>query len=191
MARKLDPEKRTAILEAARKLFKEKGAGETSMSEIAAAAGLAKGSVYVYFKGKMDIVRALCDSYFLGLTKTVRPCMQNPDISKAISDSVHAAFDYGSRNSDMVSLVDVLLSYSGRTNSPQVNSESGYAVDEWLKQRVDGASYVNLDPMVRAEIYGAILQWFFRRCFVLLNADRGRYEDQVIKLFTFMITGKP
>jgi len=43
------------ILESARKVFARKGFTGATMDEIAAAAGLAKGTLYLYFKSKRDV----------------------------------------------------------------------------------------------------------------------------------------
>ena len=47
--------KRISILDAALELFIDKGLHETSVSEIAARSGVAKGTFYLYFKDKYDI----------------------------------------------------------------------------------------------------------------------------------------
>src|SRR5215831_19476878 len=47
---------RTAgILEAARTVFARKGFHDTTVDDIAAAAGVAKGTVYLYYRSKQDI----------------------------------------------------------------------------------------------------------------------------------------
>ena len=46
------------ILDAARKVFAEKGFSGTTMEEIAERAGIAKGTLYLYFKSKRDIYMA-------------------------------------------------------------------------------------------------------------------------------------
>ena len=43
------------ILEAARKIFAKKGFADATMDEIAAASGLAKGTLYLYFLSKRDL----------------------------------------------------------------------------------------------------------------------------------------
>lgn len=51
--------RRAEILSAARTVFVRKGFDTGSVDEIAAAAGLAKGTLYLYFKSKKEIYRAL------------------------------------------------------------------------------------------------------------------------------------
>ena len=47
--------KREAILDAAFLLFTTKGLTKTSVADITAAAGVAKGTFYLYFKDKYDL----------------------------------------------------------------------------------------------------------------------------------------
>jgi AcrR family transcriptional regulator len=47
------------ILAAARRLMQDRGVEAATMEEIAAAAGVAKGTVYLYFQSKDDLVKAL------------------------------------------------------------------------------------------------------------------------------------
>jgi len=52
---------RKAILTAAIKLFSEKGFEETSIEELARAAGVGKGTIYGYFRTKQEIFLAFCE----------------------------------------------------------------------------------------------------------------------------------
>src|SRR2546430_15538700 len=45
----------SGILEAARKVFAKKGFHEATVDDIASAAGVAKGTVYLYYESKRDI----------------------------------------------------------------------------------------------------------------------------------------
>ena len=47
---------RAAILEAAFRLFSERGYSETTLPQIAREAGISSANVYVYFRGKLDIL---------------------------------------------------------------------------------------------------------------------------------------
>ncbi|MDD2888210.1 MAG: TetR/AcrR family transcriptional regulator [Aliarcobacter sp.] len=62
MARIIDKdEKRCDIAFSAIKLFCEKGIQQTSIDEIAKSAGVAKGTIYLYFKNKEEIVFTIWD----------------------------------------------------------------------------------------------------------------------------------
>jgi TetR/AcrR family fatty acid metabolism transcriptional regulator len=56
-----DPEKRKRILAAAVTLFGQKGFHEARIAEIAARAGVAEGTVYLYFRNKEDLLAAVFD----------------------------------------------------------------------------------------------------------------------------------
>ena len=64
---------RTAgILEAARKVFARKGFNGATVDEIAEAAGLAKGTVYLYFSSKRDVYLAALKQGLTSLIEETR-----------------------------------------------------------------------------------------------------------------------
>ncbi|WP_417913199.1 TetR/AcrR family transcriptional regulator [Candidatus Electronema sp. TJ] len=66
---------RTAIMEAAFTLFGERGYENTSISALAKAAGIGKGTIYSYFSSKSEILLAFCedelDCLHLELQRTI------------------------------------------------------------------------------------------------------------------------
>lgn len=60
--RKAD-QRRATLIEAAGRLFAEKGYEATKMDEIASAAGFAKGTLYHYFTNKADLLQVLRESF--------------------------------------------------------------------------------------------------------------------------------
>src|ERR1700752_2804202 len=54
-------DKRARILDAAIKTFAERGFHSATVAEIARAAGVADGTIYLYFKGKDDLLLRLFD----------------------------------------------------------------------------------------------------------------------------------
>lgn len=57
----MDPEKRRQILDGAQAIFHAQGFDAASMNEIAAAAGVSKGTLYVYFEDKEHLFVALIE----------------------------------------------------------------------------------------------------------------------------------
>lgn len=60
-------QRRREILDAARALFRERGFEQTSVQQIARAAGAATGTVYLYFPSKEHILAAIHDAFEEGL----------------------------------------------------------------------------------------------------------------------------
>ncbi len=64
MARPVDPEKRQAIMLAAKKIIERDGYQSAKIAQIAAEAGVAAGTVYLYFESKEAIATALASDFF-------------------------------------------------------------------------------------------------------------------------------
>jgi TetR/AcrR family acrAB operon transcriptional repressor len=52
---------RSALLDAAERVFKQRGVSRTSLAEIAQAAGVTRGALYWHFKDKADLFSAMLD----------------------------------------------------------------------------------------------------------------------------------
>ena len=73
--------RRHEIFGATVNLFLKKGFRETSMREIAEAAGMGKSSLYDYFKTKDDILLWAMEDEILDLTAAVREIANQPDLA--------------------------------------------------------------------------------------------------------------
>jgi AcrR family transcriptional regulator len=69
--------RRETIIEAARKLFQDKGYELTTVEEIAAMAELGKGTIYSYFKSKDEIYIAILESEFAVLEERMNEAIVN------------------------------------------------------------------------------------------------------------------
>jgi AcrR family transcriptional regulator len=90
MARAKDENKRMLILQAAKMLFSQNGFFNTSVTDITRETGLPVGSIYTYFKGKEEIVRAIVAEGWNDLRKrlleTVSSAQTAEDKLKVILD---------------------------------------------------------------------------------------------------------
>jgi AcrR family transcriptional regulator len=57
-------DRRADLMEAATAVFAEKGVGAATVSDVTTAAGVAKGTFYLYFESKEQLVAALRDRFF-------------------------------------------------------------------------------------------------------------------------------
>ena len=105
MARVADPALRKNLLMAARSLFAEKDYADTRMSDIAQRAGVAVGTIYLYFKTKEQLVSALCADSNRRVMSVVLPALQHPDLRQAIDSAVRVAFDAYAQEHDLLRLI--------------------------------------------------------------------------------------
>jgi AcrR family transcriptional regulator len=108
-------QRRAEILEAALGLFSSKGFNETTMEEVAAAAGVAKGTVYLYFQSKEHLLLALKREFMHGLTDAVTSIVaeaieqieagKEVDYRDIIDDIFQTIVDYHCQRRDAVEVV--------------------------------------------------------------------------------------
>ncbi len=67
------------ILAAARRVIDQRGLEAVTMEEIAEAAGVAKGTIYLYFQGKDDLIQALISQVGERLVLDLEAIMGRPD----------------------------------------------------------------------------------------------------------------
>lgn len=80
----------TEILDAARKVFARKGFAETTVDQIAEEAGVAKGTVYLYFPSKRDIYFAALREGAKRMSEILR---RNIDAVSTVEQKLQAYFD--------------------------------------------------------------------------------------------------
>ncbi len=82
--------KRVAILDAALRLFGRYGYKRTSIDDIAGEADIAKGTVYLSFKSKEEIFRALCEDIVRRIEDEARRAQQSQE---ALADRILAILE--------------------------------------------------------------------------------------------------
>jgi len=91
MARPVDPEKRAAILQAAKLIISRDGYQAAKIAQIAQEAGVASGTVYLYFDSKEAIAAALSHDFFeraSALTRKHAPLLMHPNGIEEYIDAV-------------------------------------------------------------------------------------------------------
>jgi AcrR family transcriptional regulator len=182
MARKIDPAKRDAILQAARVLFKEKGVEDATVAEIANNASVATGTVYLYFRSKSVIVDSLCDVYLLQMVDAITPSLNNSDLRTAVAGSVHAAFIHAAANADVVRLLDYKHRLGANEGWPQAYIVVQDMLRKWFKARIKEGSVFPYHPRILAELVAGLLEWVTKICFVWADVDTQRYESTIIDI---------
>jgi AcrR family transcriptional regulator len=108
-------ERREEILQAALRLFGEKGFNETTVEDIAEGAGVAKGTIYLYFPSKEHILLALKKQFSQGLERRCADVVTDAierlgrgeklDYREVIDDILDAMVEYNVEHRDAVEIV--------------------------------------------------------------------------------------
>jgi len=115
VSKRKDNEKYHRIIEAATKVFAKNGFYQSKIAQIAKEAGVADGTIYIYFENKDDILislfeeqmKAVLDNMALQITK-----IDDPAEKLEIFASTH--LDLIEKNKDMAEIIQVELRQSGK-----------------------------------------------------------------------------
>lgn len=108
-------DKRVRILKAAVKVFAKKGFHETKVAEIARAAGVADGTIYLYFKGKDDLLISLFEDHMDRLNQELRRDLEElPDTPSKIRHLVLCQIGHVKDHRELAEVLSVTLRQSNR-----------------------------------------------------------------------------
>ena len=151
---RLGPERLSEVLQAAMAVFARAGFHQARMEDIAQEAGLAKGTLYLYFKTKDDLIAAILHRLFSGELarwRTCRPSMRPP--ASACSPSPGA--------SPTSSGASPCCCRSGSNSMPWPRAEKGC-----------GSSSRSTSPPTRAPLAALIQQGIDRGEFRAVDAEQ-------------------
>lgn len=161
-ARTIVTDKREAILRAAIKTFAEKGFFNSKVADIAKEAGVADGTVYLYFKNKDDILHSVFDramEEFIEEGKKELAALDDPQEKLARIAELHLERLGGDRDMAIVFQVEL----RGSTKFMQEFSAAGFSEYLHIIQQIvsegqkKGVFRKDLKPIICAKIlYGAL-----------------------------------
>lgn len=135
-------ETRTRILDAALRLFRERGFGETTMRDVAAEAGVATGAAYYYFRSKEDLVMA----FYLRTADEARERLaaalaKTKDLRKRLRAMIDLRFEQFAEHRDLLS---ALLKAGVDPREPlspfgKETKDVREATIEWYARALDGS----------------------------------------------------
>ncbi len=184
-----EPEKRPAqILDAALKVFAEKGLGGARMEDIAEAAGLSKATIYLYFPSKVDVFREMMRNALDGLVQVSQIAGTEQTARDALRSLV-AAYWREVRSPRFEAVYRLVMSEV--PTFPELAKEYVHGVRIPVSERVmkildrgvaDG-SFTPGDNEVRVRMLVALLAkhavWCMRREFI--PDLKGRSDDEVLE----------
>jgi AcrR family transcriptional regulator len=185
MARPADPNRRADILRAAHDVFIEHGYACTRMSEIARSAGVAPGTLYLYFDSKEGLVQELAEDYFARLKAAVLPILeQEPDVALACSKALHAALEFASANQETIRLLqlDIGMGHKSSTQMPAALRDIQTALARSLALGMESGEVYPYDPQVLAELLIGLVDQTVIACLIRNDGDLTRYEATLLEM---------
>jgi TetR/AcrR family fatty acid metabolism transcriptional regulator len=155
-------DKRTRILEGALQVFARKGFFSARIADVADAAGVADGTIYLYFKNKDDLLISLFEDRMDWLIR--RLCAeleQTSDLIEQIRRYMHMHLSLADVSPDLAAFITIELRQSSRFIREYANpkfSEYLRILQSLLKRgQEEGALRADLDARLSARaIFGAM-----------------------------------
>ena len=179
-------EREQAIVAAARDVFIERGYDGARMAEIARRAGIAEGTVYIYFKTKVDLMRAIVADFWSDLTRGARQATRDHDETFA---ALKALADF--HLSTLIRRFDVVaLTQNLRVMRTDAESARQYLVtyvavfDEIFRRGIDRGDLCTDTPIwaARDVFYGG-LEYSARTLLTRGDPDDGSVVENMVQIF--------
>lgn len=169
MARKKDEEKRKKILDAATKVFARVGFSNTRIQDVAQEAGIAHGTVYLYFKSKDDLFISIFQESLGELIDYISSEVQKKDSAEdKLRRMISLQLDVIEENPDLTKLILIEFPGTGNfLNDRNIDVLSNYIdmIGDVLKNGIEeGIFSTNVKPdiiatMIYAAIQGIATRW--------------------------------
>ena len=183
--------RRDAILAAAQEVFARKGFDGATIADIASAAGVASGTVYLYYESKIDMFAALNARLWEVVIGAMRDADAPPDVRGGTRARIHAVFASAGSHRDLLRLV--FLNPDPRTEVARRMSNADEArvqpLVEILQGGMDAGTVRPADPAMLARLINSLVIIALYQCFIQRNGeDSNAYEDTVIDMVVGALT---
>ena len=187
-------DKRLAILRAARELFANNGYDDTTIAEIARAAGVAVGTVYLYFTNKHDILVDVC----LVLNAEIAQVIESRDIlnlsvRQAPRAIIEAAFRGARENMRFMTYYQIEAQSPAETERLRAGKQQiADALDAYFKALIAQGQLPPFDTAAYAEHLNNLVSATLQQCFAFEHGEREAfYREGVIELIERLFFGPP
>ena len=160
--------RREAILQAAQDVFAEKGFDGATIADIAKSAGVASGTVYLYYDSKIDLFAALNARLWEVVVNAMQEAGAPPDVRRGTSARIHAVFETAQQHRDLLRLV--FLNPDPRTEVARRMNHADQArvqpLVEMLRAGMDAGAVRESDPTMLARLISSLVIIGLYQCFI-------------------------
>lgn len=183
-------ERRQELLRAARDVFAKKGYHDAKVEDVCAAAGVAKGTYYLYFKDKRAVLEELVDGLFVRLAAAILRVDPGLDVPAQVQHNIRAIVAVFL---DDPALTRILLSYAAGLDPAFVKKVADFyeIVRRQLGDALRDGQALGIVAPGDADFYATLTLGALKE--VLLEASndtKPRHREEIVgKLFAFLESG--
>lgn len=184
--------KRQAIIEAARELFAKQGYENTTIAQIARAAGVAVGTVYLYFQNKRQVLLHVS----LTLDETIASTIWSPELLTIPLRQVprlliEKSFRSCHENSRVMKLYHLDVQTTEEAAIFHAQSERiTEALDAYFRHIVAQGQVKPFDTLMYAKLLNTLVEATLKQCFVIENGqNEDLYRERLIELIERLFFG--
>ncbi|HEX2914085.1 MAG TPA: TetR/AcrR family transcriptional regulator [Chloroflexia bacterium] len=172
-------DKRQAIVEAARELFTTEGYETTTIAQVAKKAGVAVGTVYLYFKNKTELLSGVRGDYEEEFVAYMtRPELQAIPHHLRVRPMIEAAFSICEQASDMIQIMGLPPQMIGIDKQHKDVQLLHLALAEFFREaQAVGAIRSDLDPQVGAVVALGMVKASLEQCY---EVEAGKNKEVYI-----------
>src|SRR5215467_4344909 len=167
-------DKRGVIIEAARTLFAKQGYEETTIAGIAEAAGVAVGTVYLYFRNKHEVYTAVG----LDIEATIAAVFQDPTLihmplEEALGAMLDAIFRESRKHMNLMALLQIDMRSSEEIlQHKHTNERDTQAIAAILQRAIEQGQLAPCDTEMYAQLLNLLGSSVMHQCFAVEQGER-------------------
>lgn len=170
------PDKREAIIEAATALFTNEGYETTTIAEVAKKAGVAVGTVYLYFKNKQEMLYAVKEQWDAEFMQyMVQAGLNHIPHRQRIRAIVESSFKACIEHTERVQLMGLPPQVMGEIYHSKHLDHKGpimeQAIKNWLDEAIKDGVFRPVDTKAAAVISYSMVSGALEQCFQVENGN--------------------
>lgn len=181
------------IIDAARRVIVREGFRNTSMDRIAEEARISKGTLYLYFESKEDLVRQATERGHAEMARTIEQLTKdaiNPD--DAIATYIHAMLQFCDQNEILFRAMDAHPDSAGDTTSTSVSRRINHYVtllERIIDDRIRAGKYRKVNArrtarMIVEAVRGVVIERLRER-----GRDKPSVESETEMIMSVLMRG--
>ncbi len=184
--------KRRAILDAATELFARQGYENTTIADIAQAAGVAVGTVYLYFRNKHEIYASVSIDWVESIARVLQdPAILALPIRQVPRAVIEASFRICHDNNELMPLFQIDVQSAEEIWQHKIaEGLIAGAIDAFLQQAIAQGQLVLFDTQMYAKILFGTVHSVLYECYCIEHGENEElYRERTIEVIERLFFG--